>query len=372
MKFKSYFIAVATLVVVACQPTKEQKETNTFTPEHTFYVGTYTNIGDSKGIYQYAIDTAGHLQKIKLLAETEDPSFLAKSNNNRYLLAVNELEQGGLSSFTIETDTLIFNNQVSTEGMHPCYVSTNKRDYVLAANYSSGNVSLFKLQNDGTVSELLDQQQHEGSDTTDRQKGPHAHFANFFPNNPNEAVAVDLGANELYFYSIDSDSSIIKQKNEPVKMASGAGPRHVAFHPNNQWLYVINELNGTVTQLVKEKEGYRIGKSISTLPEDFEGENTCADIHVSADGKFLYGSNRGHNSIAIYQIAPADGTLSLIGFESTKGDGPRNFTLSPDENFLLVANQNTNNIVSFRRDKTTGKLSFIEEVEAPTPVCLLF
>ena len=156
-------------------------------------------------------------------------------------------------------------------------------------------------------------------------------------------------------------------------MASSAGPRHLTFHPNKKWIYVINELNWTITHLEKNENGtYKKKLTIPTTPEEFTDENTCADIHISADGKFLYASNRGHNSIVIYSINAQDGSLTLVGHESTKGQGPRNFSLSPDNDYLLVANQITNNIVSFKRDKSTGLLTFVHQIKAPTPVCILF
>jgi 6-phosphogluconolactonase len=156
-------------------------------------------------------------------------------------------------------------------------------------------------------------------------------------------------------------------------MTLGDGPRHLTFHPNNKWIYILNELSGVVTIVQKNSTGqYEKGVSISTLPDDFEDSNTSADIHISSDGKFLYASNRGHNSIVIYNVNELDGSLTLITHESTKGDAPRNFSLSPDENYLLVANQLTNNIISFKRDETTGLLQFVDEIEVPAPVCILF
>ncbi len=156
-------------------------------------------------------------------------------------------------------------------------------------------------------------------------------------------------------------------------MAPGAGPRHLAFHPNENWLYVVNELDCTVTLVKRTENGlYETNSTISTLPKDYSEPNTCADIHISSDGKYLYVSNRGHNSIAIFSVSNKGGALELIGHESVKGDGPRNFSLSPDEKYLIVANQHTHNIVSFQRDKDTGLLNFVDQIEAPTPVCILF
>jgi 6-phosphogluconolactonase len=156
-------------------------------------------------------------------------------------------------------------------------------------------------------------------------------------------------------------------------MAPGAGPRHLGFHGNEKWVYVVNELDCTLTLLKKGSDfKYEISSSISTLPANYSEPNTCADIHISSDGKFLYASNRGHNSIAVFGINSQDGLLNLVGHESTRGNGPRNFSLSPGDDYLLVANQHSKNIVSFKRNKDTGLLNYVSEIKAPTPVCIVF
>jgi len=187
-------------------------------------------------------------------------------------------------------------------------------------------------------------------------------------------ISVDLGTNELWFSQLDTVLNKL-QASEPNKleMAAAAGPRHLAFHPNNKWIYVLNELDCTITLVEKMAQGkYQKGLSFSSLPQAYNELNTAADIHISSDGKFVYASNRGHNSIAIYGVNPLDGSLNLLTHESSLGKGPRNFSLSPDENYLLVANQHTHNIVSFKRDKTTGLLSYVDQTDAPSPVCILF
>jgi 6-phosphogluconolactonase len=223
------------------------------------------------------------------------------------------------------------------------------------------------------LSPLLDVQQHVGYGTTSRQEGPHAHSAWFMPNQ-NEVVSVDLGTDELLFSSIDTVAQKFTSSDpEKYSMEPSDGPRHLAFHPNHDWIYVINELSCTVAQLQKTQQNtYEKGMSVSTLPDGYQQPNTCADIHISTDGKFLYASNRGHNSIAIYQIDQLDGSLRLLNIQSTRGDGPRNFTLTPDGSQLLVANQYSNNLVLFHRNKETGLLTYVSEVKAPNPVCILF
>lgn len=340
----------------------------------SFYVGTYTN-GDSKGIYKYQIDGTGLLSKIGLVAETNNPSFIAKTKDNQTLLAVEETDENGtgfVNSFRILKDTLIFTSKSKSGGAHPCFITINHKNQVLVSNYSGGNVGYLEVDDQNGLTNILDVQQHFGKGVTDRQKAPHAHSAWFHPTK-NEIISLDLGTNQLWFSAIDETKKGFVFTNQKIlNMAEGAGPRHLTFHPKNQWIYVLNELNNTVS-LVKENNNiYVVESSISMLPKDFTKYSKGADIHISNDGKFLYASNRGHNSIVIYKMSSENGTLELVGFEDVRGANPRNFSLSPDNKFLLVANQDTNNLVSFKRNAETGKLTFVNEVSAPNPVCILF
>ena len=372
MKFIIFILSV--LMVVACQQKNETiQQKKGITP---FYVGTYTE-GESQGIYKYLLQADGTLKKDGLAAVTENPSFLAKSIDGNYLLAVNEISNkdtvGTVSSYLIENDSLQFINKTSSGGAHPCHITTNKKGYILVANYTGGNTGLLKLSEEGELSDLLDLKQHEGKGTHERQEAPHAHSTWFLPDN-NETISVDLGTNELWFSRLDTIVQKLQTTNQPkLKMADNAGPRHLTLHPNGKWIYVLNELDGTITLVEKNSEGiYKNGPSISILPSDFKGSNSGADIHISWSGQFLYASNRGHNSIAVFKTNDLDGSLSLVGHETTKIDTPRNFSLSPNEKYLLVANQKSNSIVSFKRDIKTGLLEFVDEIEAPTPVCILF
>lgn len=365
---KNIIIIAFAIFLSSCQLDKPK--------DHSFYVGTYTG-SDSQGIYKYHLDKNGRISLVGLAAKTENPSFLALSADEKYLLAVNEISNenkvGTLESYRIIDDSLSFISRSSSGGAHPCYVSINKKSYVLAANYTGGNVALLKINKKGELSDLLNVQQHSGAGSTDRQQAPHAHSAWFDPIDSG-IISVDLGTNELWFSNLDTDKNkLIPADPQKIKMAPGAGPRHLDFHPNNKWIYVINELDCTVTLLKKNATGkYKTASSVSTLPSDYSGTNYCADIHVSSDGKFVYASNRGHNSIAILEVSPENGELKLIGHESVHGDWPRSFSLSPDEKFLLVANQNSSNITSFSRDKETGLLEYIDQIVAPDPVCILF
>lgn len=347
-----------------------------------FFVGTYTQ-GGSEGIYSFSLDpVTGKLKDQGLAAKTTNPSFITLTADGKFLLAVHETHgeegspMGYVESFAVKKDNnqLTAIGKVSSGGADPCYVSVNQNGYVLAANYSGGNVALFKLDKSGKLSDTLDVQQHHGSGTDKvRQAGPHVHSAFFEPGSDRIFVA-DLGIDQVSIYKIDN--SINKLINAPVPaliMAPGSGPRHLAFHPTLKVVYVVNEISSSVSVVDLNKDGsFTTLERVSALPSGYDKPNTCADIHISKDGRFLYASNRGLNSIAIFSVDPKNGKLIQIGQEPSRGDGPRNFTLSPDENYLLVANQNTQDIVSFRRDSKTGKLQFADQVKAFKPVCLLF
>lgn len=340
----------------------------------SFYVGTYTD-GESEGIYQYSFDKEGRIGKQKLVAKTQNPSFLAFSKDKKFLIAVNETNTDGVGeveSYKVVNDSLTFVNKVSSGGAHPCFVSVDDNSLIYVANYTGGNFSVSSLNTEGFLSNI-DLEQHEGKGATARQEAPHVHSV-WVNEKSNEIISVDLGTNELWFSRFNSKTQKLESTIQgKLAMEDGAGPRHGAFHPKeNDWFYVFNELNSTIT-LVKKNEGvYHKTSSISTLPVDFEGDSSGADIHISSDGLFLYASNRGHNSIAIFKIDENKGDLKLVGHESVKGNWPRNFTLSPDGTYLLVANQFSNNIVSFKRDANTGKLTYINEVKVPAPVCVIF
>jgi 6-phosphogluconolactonase len=369
MKITLYFVLPA-LILIAALLYYNKDKTQMKKQGTEFYVGTYTN-KNSEGIYKYSLLDNGNIELIGLVAKSENPSFITKSADHKYLIAVNENNEGTVESFKINDDNLQFINKSSSGGVHPCFVTTNGEEYILVANYSSGNIGLLKVMSNGKLSPLLDVQQHYGEGTNERQKSPHAHSAWINPAD-GEIISVDLGTNELIFSSIDSKlNKFTPLTQDKLKMDSGAGPRHLAFHPDGQWIYVVNELNSTVSLIKKDESGFTLKSSFTTLPKNYTEESTCADIHISSDGRFLYASNRGHNSIAIFSIE-SDGELLMLGQELTRGNGPRNFALSPDNNFLLVANQYSENIVAFKRDTETGRLEYISETKAHVPVCILF
>jgi len=366
----SIYLVLISIITLSCQNKKQN--TQMLNSSYSFFIGTYTDT-ESKGIYKLRMDEKGYFGELQLQAETVNPSFLCFANNGKNLLAVNEINTldgaGSVESYEIGEDLNLISRK-SSGGAHPCFVTANDDGLVLTANYTGGNTGLLKVDKDGKLSELLDVNQHEGSGTVEgRQDAPHAHSIWFQPNK-DRVIAVDLGTNELWISKISKDKFKAVENNR-IQLSEGAGPRHLTFHPNGKYLYVISELDNTISQVQISKNGYELVSNTSTLPVEFDGTSYTADIHISSDGKFLYGSNRGHNSIVIYEVSD-NGNLSFVGHESTRGDHPRNFSLSPDGKYLLVANQNTNNLVSFSRDETTGLLTFVDELKVPKPVCILF
>lgn len=356
------------LVLISCQNTSVELI------ESAFYIGTYTN-AESKGIYSAAIDADGKFDGLKLVANTENPSFLAKSKEGQYLVAVNETTQnsaGAITSFAVKKDSVIVTGSIPSEGANPCHVTITKDNYVITSNYSGGNIVLSKLQENGAL-RYLDSSLHDGSTDHLRQEGPHVHSTWIHPRN-GDIIALDLGTNELWFYTIDRETDKLKAKDQKkLRLPDGAGPRHLAFHPSNpDWIYVLNELNATVSLVKLEKNGYKLQNTIGILPSDFKDYNASADIHISRDGQFLYASNRGHNSIAILKINLEDGSLSLVDIQKIPGSWPRNFTLSLDDKYLIYANKWTNNIFSLKRDAEKGTLQVVDSIAVPSPVMILF
>ncbi|QDO93724.1 lactonase family protein [Formosa sediminum] len=372
MKTFVSIIGLCLCLLCSCNSKKSNPESQT--QGFPFYVGTYTN-NESKGIYKYELQPDGTFLELGLQSITENPSFLSFSADKKHLLAANKKDpyQGNVTSFKITPDSLALNNMMFSGGFNPCFVTTNKDNQILVANYGNGTLTHLELKTDGFFNTTIDVKKHTGTGTTSRQEGPHTHAAYFVPNSE-DIIAIDLGTNSLWFYTLNKDTNKLQPNPElNLTMADGAGPRHLTFHPNNKWIYVLNELNNTVTKIERQAGGrYKIKESISTLPENHTADSYAADIHISSDGKFLYASNRGFNSIAIYEVDPTDGTLKTIGFEPTKGETPRNFSLSPKEDFIVVAHRNSDNLVSFKRDQDTGLLTYVDEIKAPTPSFVLF
>ncbi len=394
----------------------------------TTYIGTYTRResfvdGKAEGIYIYRLDlrSGGLTHTATVTGEgAVNPSYLAFGPSKRYLYAVNEITRGAgphgtVSAFAVDpvTGGLRYLNQQSTVGLSPCYVSVEPEGrYCLAANYESGSVSVLPIREDGSLGETTDTIQFSGSGpNVERQEGPHAHMIAPAPYD-RLILTIDLGADRLMAFYLDLERGRLSPAASAwTQFPPGAGPRHLAFHPRQPFVYVINELQSTVTvfqylgisRLRREKstiwgsarnaaaqrppnteeippateEPYQEGQSlfkrvqvISTLPTDFTGQNLGAAIRVAPSGRFVYASNRGHNSLAIYAADPETGRLSLIGHQPTQGAAPRDFNIDPTGALLLVANQDSDTLVTFWIDPDSGTLRAAGSVATPTPVCI--
>ena len=364
------------------------------TQDYLVFVGTYTDPilfgtgkileGKGDGIYAYRMNPdSGAMELIKTNTGITNPSYLAFDSACKYLYAVNELKSyqgeatGTVSSFRIDIKAgqLTYINKKPTGGTDPCHLIVDAADkHVLLANFMSGSVCVLPIQDDGSLGDASDFIQHQGSSIDpDRQQGPHAHAVTLDKNN-RYAYIPDLGLDETLIYRFDADSGKLEPNKEPsVAVKPGAGPRHIIFHPAGRYAYLINELDSTIDAYLYDEDtgGLQNIQTISTLPDNFKEHSTCADVQVSPSGEFLYGSNRGHDSIVIYKIDQSTGRLDCIGFESTRGKTPRNFAIDPAGKLLLAANQDSDTIVAFRIDRQTGKLQTTGQVtNVPTPVCV--
>jgi 6-phosphogluconolactonase len=355
--------------------------------KYLVYVGTYTEEGSkSKGIYAYRFDPdTDELTSVGLAAETTNPSFLAGHPSHRFLYAVNEVtthkgqKSGAVSAFAIDraTGKLTLLNQVASKGADPCYITVDKTGkYVLVANYTGGSVAVFPVLEDGRLGEVSAFVQHTGHGTNpERQEGPHAHSIDLSPDN-RFAIVDDLGLDESLVYRFDSAKGLLIPNGAQFGKADpGAGPRHFALHPNGQYAYVINEMQSTVSVFSFDATAgvLRPLQTISTLPKGFSEHNDDAEIQVHPSGKFLYASNRGHDSIAVFAIDANKGTLKLIEYAPTKGKTPRSFEIDPTGALLFAANEKSDNIVIFRIDLQTGRLTPTGQLlEVAEPVCVKF
>ena len=354
------------------------------TETRALYVGTYTATGKSDGIYLYGMDPAtGALNRINSF-KSVNPSFLITDRKRMRLYAVNEVGEyagkpgGGVSAFEIDRSTLNLRllNEQATNGADPCHLTMDRRaKTLLVANYTGGSLTALPLRSDGTLGMATEVKQHEGSSIKEQQKGPHAHCI-ILDTAERYALAADLGIDKVMIYRFDPMTAKLTPGKQPsAELQQGAGPRHLTLHPNGKYLYVINELDSTMTAFQYNGTNGTLThiETVSTLPSDFSGVSYCADVHVSPSGKFLYGSNRGHNSIVVFEIDQRSGKLKALEHVSTEGNWPRNFVIDPSGQFLLVANQRSDNVVTFAIDPRTGRLKPTGNVaEIPVPVCLKF
>lgn len=331
------------------------------------YVGTYTG-GDSEGIYLFQFNTeTGMLTNKQLAATSENPSYITYSPDKKYIYAVNENENGSATSLKVENNGLLTSlNKVSAHGAHPCHISVDtagKR--AIVSNYTGGNAAIYNINNDGTLTEVLQILNHNTDSIAS-----HAHSAQFYKN---KLYVSDLGKNGVYEYQLDENNKDYKLITPSiVTMTDNAGPRHFSLTKDGQFIYIINEYANTITSGKKTSHGFELLQDISTLDDDFKGTSYCADIHLSKNEDFLYGSNRGENTIVVFKRNTETGMLNKIQTISVHGNWPRNFTIDPSGKFLLVANQKSHNISIFNINPTTGTLTFLHNTDLPAPVCLLF
>jgi len=340
------------------------------------FIGTYTK-GESKGIYSFTLDTKkAKIEDIKLAAQLENPTYVNISKDNRFLYAVKkEGEKGGVAAFSIhESGELTHINSQLLAGSSPCHVSSDRKSKVLfSGNYHKGEVASYLLDSEtGSISPAVSVIKHEGSGPDPRQEKPHTHFADLTPDEKYLAV-VELGIDALITYSLDEDGTLTKVNLLPLK--AGSGPRHLVFHPNGKFAYIMTEFSSEVIVLTYyEEDGHFTEKQyISTLPVDFAENNQGSAIHISSDGRFVYAGNRGHNSIAVFRVDAFSGELTFVEHVSTEGDWPRDFELDPSEQFIIASNQESSNLVIFSRDEATGRLTLIQsDISVPYPVCVKF
>ncbi|MBH5317398.1 lactonase family protein [Paenibacillus sp. GSMTC-2017] len=349
-----------------------------------FYIGSYGEKQEATIHTCRMNKTTGELHIIQRFSGAENASFLALHPKGTHLYAAKEIgESGGepggeIAALSIDGETGLLKeitNVVTTIGQHPCYVSVNEAGTaVYAANYTGGNITLLPLTDDGELKQAASLMQHESEPgpVADRQGSPHAHCVVPIPGTP-FISAVDLGMDAVVTYRHDTEAGILVN-HHITKLQGGTGPRHIAFHGTIPVAYVTNELASSVTLLHLDRDAGLLteGATYSTIPSKYTGYNDSADIHISADGRFLYSSNRGHNSIAVFAIDEQTGELTSIQHIECGGEQPRNFGLTPDGNYLLVANQKTGNVVVFNRDIELGTItqtSFKLELNAPVTIC---
>lgn len=348
------------------------------------FVGTYTTKTASKGIYAFRYD-AGKLTPMGVAAETQDPSWVTIHPNGKFLYAANEAGKNSMvSAFSVDARSgkLTLLNQLPALGEDPCYLSFDRSGkYVFVANYTSGNVVVFPIEADGKLGAATANVRDEGKlgPNKERQEGPHAHWIEASAGNRHAYVS-DLGLDKILIYKFDAATGKLtnpgpgQQDAFSATLAPGSGPRHVAFSRNGNFMYVLSEMRSTVTVFANDaREKYRDIQTISALPKDFSGRNDAAEIAIHPSGKFLYSSNRGHDSIALFHVDPGTGKLTAAGDYAVEGKEPRHFAIDPSGNFLLAEDQLSNKIVTFRIDQKTGALTPTgDSVEVPSPVCLVF
>ncbi|MGS2738398.1 lactonase family protein [Sinomicrobium sp. M5D2P17] len=394
---KTLLLLVCTMSFLACKDKKKESGISTDKTEHPpetdtlkeasyAFIGTYTRKeghvdGQAKGVYLLERDDEnGKLVQETVAAEVVNPSYLAISPDKKNLYVVSEVaNEGEIGTIHIygldEFQKPVFLQELPTDAKAPCYVNLDSEgDYVFVVNYAGGVVKMYKRDEKGMLTPADVVQLHGSGPNEGRQSESHPHSVIISPDD-RFAFVPDLGSDKIWSFEIDrEEDKLIPLSNGFVSTAPGAGPRHLTFHPSGKYAYLINELYNTVNAFSYDAEKGLLSEiqTISTLPDGFNELSSAADIHVHPNGKFLYGSNRGHNSIVVYAIDQEDGKLSLVQHQSVKGKTPRNFAIHPSGKQLYAANQDSGNIVQFAIDGETGKLSFETELDVNSPVCIKF
>lgn len=340
------------------------------------YVGTYTK-ADSKGVYTFTLDTeAGKITDVKAVAELSNPTYLNITKDNRYLYAVaKEGDEGGIAAFSVNAQSgelKPLNKQVLA-GSPPCHVSVDSKGrFVFSANYHKAEVVSYLINGDGLISAPVSIKKHEGSGPDSRQEKAHTHFAGVTPDEKYIAV-VELGSDQLITYSVGDDGTLTEASRLAIR--PGSGPRHITFHPNKKFAYIMTEFSSEVIALKYNEENgsFTDFQYFSTIPEDFTENNQGSAIHISSDGRFVYAGNRGHNSIAIFSVNGETGELTFVDRVSSEGNWPRDFVLDPSEKFIVGSNEKSGTLVLYSRDTETGKLTVLQkDITVPEAVCVKF
>jgi 6-phosphogluconolactonase len=361
----TYFLCMATSIVYGQD-------------SYYLYIGTYTR-KTSEGIYVYQFNaTSGDLKLISIAKDIVNPSFLAISADQRFLFSLGGSKNDSVNSFSIDKSTrhlTLLNTQSLGGSFGACHLQADQTgSWLIVGNYGSGSVTVLPIQPNGMLGPVSQTIQHEGKSVDpDRQQKPFVHSINIAPNN-RDVFVPDLGTDKIMSYMLDHKSGQLNSSPIPfATVTPGSGPRHFTFHPNGKFAYLINEMSATITAFNYEEGALQSFQTVKNLPEEYNGHQWAADIHISPDGKFLYASNRAHESLGIYKINAEIGSLTLVGHQQVQGKTPRNFAIDPSGNFLLVANQDSDNIVVFKRNHETGALTFTgKEITISQPVCLKF
>ncbi|MBC8080379.1 MAG: lactonase family protein [Gorillibacterium sp.] len=352
------------------------------TPYKLLFIGSYADTSEP-GVYicQYH-ELTGELQLLDMVSGLRNPTFLDVDAEAERLYVLMEEQDaagkryGAVAAFEINlcSGTLVLLNKIATLPSPTCHLTLDKaRRFLITASYHGGMVGLSPILADGRIGETLDSHQHVGSSLLPAQCQARCHSATLDASNQ-FAIVCDLGLDKIISYQLDSQSGRLVPRSE-AKLNPGSGPRHFVFHPYLPFAYVINELNSTITGFTYAEETGELTEiqTISTLPATYSEDNACADIHISPDGRYLYGSNRGHDSLAVYAVDSTAGTLTIVEYAPTLGGHPRNFALSRDGRFVWVANRDSNHVVTFSRDAETGKLLPTGyELSIAKPVCIRF